>query len=159
MHVCISPCKYINILIIPFLLLTVPDLVSTNQSSIFVLAGESVTLGCIPSDRNLTVQWNIRTMSEIVILPEEYEGSAEIFIPDDRVDDEESTETTIANNSLRTRLQYQLPLIYHITLINAMLDDNGIYECQIKPPPNEEPSITQQISVFVLQSEFTYLLK
>ena len=120
---------------------TVPSLVAT-QEHISVLSGRNVTLGCNPSDSSLALQWRIYRTAfypEVIDIPSE-------------VDDE------VTDNSFRTRLQYQSPLIHQLTLINTTLEDQWPFVCQIKSPRNELSIITQQISLNVFPSKFTYLL-
>ena len=130
----------------------VPDLVTT-QSVIHVLLGENVTVECIPSDSSLELQWLVTTRNEEEIRipsPENIEGSAGID-GDSNYDDEDLTQL---DSDLERRLQYQLPLVHQVTLINAAMTDSGYFICSIVPPPNNKVLNNQQeITLNVLASK------
>ena len=133
-------------------ILAVPSLVAT-QTTIHALLGENVTVGCIPSDSNLELQWIISTSTGIETIPPmivedivPIEGSSEgsgsgsgCGLTEDggsKFDDEGSAEILIPLSDLQSRLRYQQP-IHQLTLINALLTDKGYFMCQIKPSPDE----------------------
>ena len=130
----------------------VPDLVTT-QSVIHVLLGENVTVECIPSDSSLALQWLVTTRNEEEIRipsPENIEGSAGID-ENSNYDDEDLTQL---DSDLERRLQYQLPLVHQVTLINAAMTDSGYFICSIVPPPNDKVLNNQlEITLNVLASK------
>lgn len=136
--------------------LTVPDLV-TSQESISVLPGENVTIDCVPSDSSLALEWEVITkigFESITPITDDV-GSAEI---EGSIDEEIPVEVSPSDgNSLRERLQYQLPLIYQLTLINTTMTDTGFFICFIKSPPNDDTRISRQIVLTVLSSKFSLL--
>ena len=135
---------------------TVPDLVATH-SSIFVLPGENVTIGCDPSDSSLALEWIVSTRQssgfERIPPVVENEGSGDIVIDDEGFDEEGSTGT--GGNSLRKRLEYELPLIHQITITNTLITDSGYIICSIKAPPNDNTNIFQEVEFNVLPSKYS----
>ena len=133
------------------MLLAVPDLVAT-RTTINVLLGESVTVGCIPSDSSLELQWQVITRNGSELIPPDDEGSAEIM-----TDDDDGEGSVIPRSNLASRLRYQ-SLIHQLTLINTTMNDNGNFSCHIKPSsPNDNINIFRQITLNVLTSKFSLL--
>ena len=144
------------------MLLAVPDLVAT-RTTINVLLGENVTVGCIPSDSSLELQWQViaRNGSELIppgIVDERIPpvtddvGSAEIM-----TDDDDGEGSVIPRSNLTSRLRYQ-SLIHQLTLINTTMNDNGNFSCRIKPSlANDNINIFRQITLNVLTSKFSLL--
>ena len=130
----------------------VPGLVAT-QSIIHVLTGENVTVGCIPSDSSLALQWVVTTRIENEVMipsPAEIEGSAGEEV-DGRSDDEDELNI---DSDLTSRLLYQLPLVHQVTLINTAVTDSGYFTCSIVPPPHDSAlNNNQEITLNVLPSK------
>ena len=133
---------------------------------------------CLPSDSSLQLQWVIITRTDSEIIPPVKvdvtippvtdddgsakidDGSAELMIEDgggNGFDDEGSAEIVIPLSDLARRLQYQLPLIHQLTLTNTTMSDSGSFFCRIKPQPNDNINISQEIVLNVLTSKFICL--
>ena len=150
-------------------ILAVPSLVAT-QTTIHALLGENVTVGCIPSDSNLELQWIISTSTGMETIPpmivedivpvegsSEGSGSGSGLTEDggSKFDDEGSAEVVIPLGILQSRLRYQQP-IHQLTLINALLTDKGYFMCQIKSSPDDDINISQRIALNIFTSNFLF---
>lgn len=96
------------------------------------------------------------TRNEEVMIPSpaEIDGSGQ-YSGDGMSDDEDRLEDI--GSDLTRRLQYQLPLVHQVTLINTTVADSGFFTCSIVPPPHE-PALNndQQITLNVLPSKYNY---
>ncbi|XP_065913056.1 uncharacterized protein [Dysidea avara] len=109
-----------------------PTLTATNQT-VTVLANQSVTLECIPSDPSLEVEWFlVRDGSFIPLLGGEF------------INQQKKRNVIIFNNVVSEFPYYQ------ITLKQVEVTDSGQYQCSIQPPSRDNTLIAQLIEVVVL---------
>lgn len=141
------------------LLLLIVPVLTTNQSSIYVLTGENVTISCTPSDNSLELEWSIYTRNGIEMIPPEPDdevGSADNENRDGSLDDEDETLNVVSD--LKMQLQYQSP--YHqLTLINVTTTNSGFFVCAITSPPNDPVQVggSHSIRLNVLPSKYTLI--
>ena len=111
-----------------------PSATLLNDRDVVSLNGRNVTLGCIPSNQNLVVRW--------VFYRDD--GAREVLSPNERVD---SKRLAIEEN----QLIFEPPGLRHqVTIINASLDDTGIYSCEILPNCNDPFTVAYNMTLTVV---------
>ena len=101
-----------------------PSAMLLNDRDIVSLSGRNVTFGCIPSNQTLAIRW--------------------VFYRDDRARE-------VLSQNERAELIFEPPGLYHqVTIINASLDDTGIYSCEILPNCNDSFTVAYNMTLTVV---------
>ena len=101
--------------------------INTPSDNITALSGQDVTLRCAPSDDDIQLYWTYQTNNT--------DGTV--------------TSTNISQSKYLTNSS----LFYHLTLPIAAINDTGNYTCIVNGFSNSNVTISQTISLTVLQGK------
>jgi len=115
----------------------VPEL--SNTQNVTILSSQSTVLECVPSNRDLSIQWVLH----------QADGS----IVDITFDDINVKRNVQQPPNIEIRFPY-----HNITIISADVSvHSGVYVCSINSPHGDTTVISRSIEVDVLPGEYMYL--